>query len=43
MAIDVAFPDEVLTIFCEVDISRNVAHAACQNACVFGRFWHNLL
>jgi hypothetical protein len=28
MAIDAAFPDEVLTIFCEVDISRGVAHAA---------------
>jgi hypothetical protein len=42
MAIDRAFPDEVLTIFCEGDISRGVAHAASQNACFLARLWHNL-
>jgi hypothetical protein len=42
MAIEAEFRAEELTMSCELDISRGMAHSACQNACFLAKLWHNL-
>jgi hypothetical protein len=42
MAIEAEFTAEELPMSSEPDISRGMAHSACQNACFLAKLWHDL-